>query len=157
MPLNPLAYKGTNIMLPGRSEVALGAPVGCVFALVGVLVGLGCAVGQNMALLNTWSYCEGGTARPIVTDQFPAGGTYVWLGAFILRIVLYGAIFVLGGRAGITLFRPRTEAGRVAAWVAAGLVLCGMAFAVDFSSCVQMTPGTFIPARCPGGRPSWWS
>ncbi|NUP49707.1 MAG: hypothetical protein HOW97_20715 [Catenulispora sp.] len=127
-----------------------GAP-GLV-AAAAVLVGALLTVAQLHALYSVWGACELGGP---VTDDFPDGDAYTWLGADVLRFVLYIAAYTAGvvlGRRWIRRPGPAGTALRLLLVVA----LCATAFGVDFAWGVRMDAGTFDPARCPGGVPTWW-
>ncbi|GAA2053853.1 hypothetical protein GCM10009839_72290 [Catenulispora yoronensis] len=124
-----------------------------VVALVAVVVGLALMVAQLRALNSTWESCQVGGGP--IDDVFPGGAAYTWLGADLLRFVLYAGTYVMSavlGRRWISRPGPIGTALRVLVIV----LLCAVPFGLDYAWGVRMDAGTFDPGQCAGGVPSWW-
>ncbi|SRR6266568_2126485 len=133
------------------STARLGGPS----LLLAPIVGLGLAIGQDVALLTTWRYCIANPGGPPVIDVWIGGGIYVGIIPLVIRFLAYAGLFVLGF-VGCDALRSRGRAGRMALGWFVGLALCMLAFALDFSLTSGMGPGSYVPWVCPGGRPPWW-
>lgn len=136
------------------SEEALARPGGVSGRVVAaaVLAGVLLTVAQLHALNRTWEACELGGP---IGDDFPGGAAYTWLGPDAVRFVLYSAAYAAGvvfGRRWVR--RPGPAGTALRALLIIGL--CAVPFAVDYTWGIRMDAGTFDPARCPGGVPTWW-
>lgn len=118
-------------------------------------VGVGLTIAQLAVLHGTWTSCEAGGP---LDDDFPAGAAYTWFVADSVRWAVYAVAFLAGVVVGRRRIAPRGRGGRAGTWlrVLIVVVLCAAPFFVDFAWGVRMDPGTYDPARCPGGVPRWW-
>ena len=130
------------------------ARFGCLTALAGVIVGIALAVTQNAVLLATWSHCAM-VPTAIAVDTWPGGGRYVGMPAVLIRFILYGAAFILAAALASRL-RTSHKVLAYAAMVLAGLFLCLLLFAADYSLSSGMGAGSYHSTVCPGGHLPWW-
>jgi hypothetical protein len=121
--------------------------------IVSPLVGVAVAWLQNVNIKNAWAYCSD-LASPVADEVANTG--QVWLGSLVLRIICYSLCFPVGIAIGRWICRTRPRVVKVAVGCALGLVICALAFWIDYALNNGMTHGLYLPSLCPDGRPPWW-
>lgn len=142
----------TRLERPERSRLR---GRGCLLALGALLVGVVGALQQNGMLVETWAYC-GGVPDAIAVDNYPQGGSSVWLPVVLLRVVVYAGTFLMGAFLANRLLRIRLALLAFVSSIVAGLIFVLILVAIDFSVFSGMSGDSYIRGKCPGGYLPWW-
>lgn len=126
-----------------------------MYLLVGTLMGIVFAYGLAESLVGMWTYCTHDMPPDLVMVNAPHEGLAIWLPFVVLRCLVYGAAFVLGGHTATRVIHNDLRVGRVAVAFSGGLLLCVVLFVLDFSLFNGMPSGA-LSRLCPNGHLPWW-
>jgi hypothetical protein len=140
---------------PASPKRGAGRLVGCLPLLVGVPLGF--AVELLLAepiIQHAWMYCMD-LPWPPAADVADSP-RFSLFGSGLLFLALYPISFPVGFW--LAWFVPsRRHLLRTIGACLAGLLLLGGVFTTDLVLNVSPPRGEYVHARCPAGRPPWWS
>ncbi|MFD9124191.1 hypothetical protein [Kitasatospora sp. NPDC059571] len=128
--------------------------IGCLPIAAGVVLGVAATTAAGAIITDSWAYCTGMSSGEAV--QAADSARTALIGTAPLYLAAEVAGFPVGFHIAWRYFGTHALRIRVAAAVAAGLLVLGGAFGADLVMNVGPEGGRYVHALCPDGRPPWW-